>query len=107
MVQGCHKHKASIRGSTKAVIREVHLEQSAATDRVKVVLSLFLKEEMPVPQKQFVGKVLGFENSTNFVEKYSCNIFTMRTLCFSTNLLFTLVLQTVFARVKTIPFQMT
>lgn len=45
MVRGCHKHKASIRGSTKAVIREVNLEQSAVMDTVKVVLFLLSRKK--------------------------------------------------------------
>lgn len=42
---------------------------------------------MPVPQKWFAGKVLGFEKSTKFVEKCSCDILKMKNLCFCINLL--------------------
>lgn len=35
MCLGCHKHKTSTRGSTKAIIGEVNPEQSAAVDTGK------------------------------------------------------------------------
>lgn len=86
MCLGCHKHKTSTRGSTKAVIGEVNPEQSAAMDTGKAhhrvgfqqffffffFLFLTLMEgDMPVPQKQFLGKALVLENSTEFLAKYS------------------------------------
>lgn len=32
---------------------------------------ILLEEDMPVPQKQFLGKALVLENSTEFLAKYS------------------------------------
>ena len=82
MCLGCHKHKTSTRGSTKAVIGEVNPEQSAAVDTGKAhhrvgfqqfffLFLILLEEDMPVPQKQFLGKALVLENSTEFLAKYS------------------------------------
>lgn len=50
-----------VSGNTEEIIGEVNPEPSAVMGTVKVVFSSFSEEEMSIPQKCCVGKVLGFE----------------------------------------------